>query len=139
MKNTILIILFLVLALGCSTVQVSKDGKSEDDAPNTLDIVDLSSAEDMWWLISQQDPSGFPVQLWVTNDKIYFLNNGGIYFVDENNKGIILYNNFSFTLIKIGEWSHPDFDMRDFNRLKESLRSEDEPQERPSPKPQIEV
>jgi hypothetical protein len=129
MKTTatsiVLILLSLACLFGCATLP-----EAENKIPTSLDVVS-NDVYDMLWLIVEQDQMGMPVQIWITNSKLYFLKSGGLYFTDENGRGMVLYENYSFTLIKIGEWQHPDYkqekvkeDERDYPKPKLRLKPE---------------
>lgn len=78
-------------------------GKKTEDLKSTLVFLD-PVADEVVWIITYQTSDGTIFQ-WPTS-YINFLDTGGIWFFEEDGDKIILHKNYTFMLIKWGDWIH---------------------------------
>lgn len=112
MKKTILILLITILTLGCSTVppvqpEVVTEKFSLEDG-----LKPSSGESTIWWLVIFHNDQRRPIHYWVIKDDsfTFIQDSRSVAFKDpDSGVNVILKENYSFTIIRMGEWYHPDF------------------------------
>ena len=111
MKFKILTCLFLLVLMGCATPSnMLKVGK--EDVVIDLRKPQQSKESNLWWLVVLNNEDKKPIRCWmVTDDSLTFLQKStAILFKDpETGERVILFKDYSFTMMRMGDWYHPDF------------------------------
>jgi len=111
MKKTILTFLSFVVMLGCANIPHASKSELLDIITKEVSKPDLEKSK-TWWLVISHNDKGKPIACWIIkDDSLSFVQwSTSIVFVNpDDGQKMILKNNYSFTIIKMGEWHHPDF------------------------------
>ena len=98
-----LILSFLCLVLLTSCVSTTRTEVSKKPRPVREEIPSTV------WHIVLYDRTGEPLESWTVDNVQLVKDTGAITFKDENGESIMLKRNFTFMLVKDGEWTHADF------------------------------
>ena len=105
-----------LLMVGCvtipSTPKIEDKLEVQDVTVDLSQKIPTSADTKLWWLVIFHDNDRNPLLYWVIkDDSLTFLQGGtSVVFKDPNSaENIILRNNYSFTIIRMNDWYHPDF------------------------------
>ena len=101
-KLIFLLFALFILLSGCSTFNQNSKSPISNDR--------ITGGAIAWWLVVRFDDNKKPIENWVIKDTLFFYeSNGSIGFRESNKDFILLFRNYTFTLIRLNDWVHPGF------------------------------